>query len=79
MERVLSSFELAQDGRGRRAYVAWLEERANKAGAEIDQEAMQPSRRGWYLGKATFKNRLSKLIEKADQSSGKTRNRTGEA
>ena len=25
--RVLKSFELAEDGRGRRAYVAWLERR----------------------------------------------------
>jgi putative transposase len=28
MERVLAAFDLAEDGRGRRAYVAWLEQRA---------------------------------------------------
>jgi hypothetical protein len=32
MERVLRAFELAKDGRGRRAYVAWLEARAATAG-----------------------------------------------
>jgi putative transposase len=79
MERVLRSFELAQDGRGRRAYVAWLEARANNAGGEIDEAAMQAIRRGWYLGKATFKDRLMKLMEKAGETSGGTRKRTGEA
>jgi hypothetical protein len=79
LERVLRSFELAQDGRGRRAYVAWLEARANNAGGKIDEEAMAAIRRGWYLGKETFKDRLLKLLEKTGQATGSTRNRTGEA
>jgi REP element-mobilizing transposase RayT len=79
MDRVLRSFELAQDGRGRRAYVSWLEARANNAGGEIDEEAMAAIRRGWYLGKETFKDRLLKLFEKPGQTSGGARNRTGEA
>ena len=58
MERVLRAFELAQDGRGRRAYVAWLEARAGNPNGEIDDEAMAAIRRGWYLGKETFKDRL---------------------
>ena len=79
MDRVLRSFELAEDGRGRRAYVAWLEARAANAGGKIDEEAMQAIRRGWYLGKDRFKDRLLKLLEKAGRGSGGTRNRTGEA
>ncbi len=79
MDRVLRSFELAQDGRGRRAYVAWSEARADNAGGEIDEEAMAAIRRGWYLGKQTFKDRLLELLEKPGQTGGGTRNRTGEA
>ena len=79
MERVLRSFELAQDGRGRRAYVAWLEARANTAGGKIDEEAMAAIRRGWYLGKETFKDRLLKLLDKPGRTSVGTRNCTGEA
>lgn len=76
MERVLRSFELAQDGRGRRAYVAWLEVRAANTEGRIDEEAI---RRGWYLGKESFKDRLLKLLEKSSRASGGARNRTGEA
>ena len=79
MDRVLRSFELAQDGRVRRAYVAWLEARAANAEGKIDEEAMQAIRHGWYLGKDSFKDRLLKLLEKTGQTSGSTRNRTGEA
>ncbi len=79
MERVLRAFELAQDGRGRRAYVAWLEARAANAKGKIDDEATAAIRRGWYLGKETFKDRLLKLLDKAVQPSGTNRNRTGEA
>lgn len=79
MDRVLRSFELAQDGRGRRAYVAWLEARAANAEGKIDEEAMQAIQHGWYLGKDSFKDRLLKLLEKTGQTSDSTRNRTGEA
>jgi len=79
MDRVLRSFELAQDGRGRRAYVAWLEARAANVEGKIDEEAMQAIRRGWYLGKESFKDRLLELLEKPGQASGRSRNRTGEA
>ena len=63
MDRVLRAFELAQDGRGRRAYVSWLEARAANDEGKIDETAMQAMRRGWYLGKETFKDRLLKLID----------------
>ena len=46
---------MANDGRGRRAYVGWLEARAANDGGKIDDEASQAIRRGWYLGKDSFK------------------------
>ena len=63
-DRVLRAFELARDGRGRRAYVAWLEARAANDGGAIDAEATKALKRGWYLGKESFKDRLLKLLEK---------------
>ena len=73
-DRVLRAFELAQDGRGRRAYVAWLEARAANDRGKIDEEAMRALLRGGYLGKETFKDRLLKLF---DPSSGNEVERTG--
>ena len=52
LDKLLRAFELSQDGRGRRAYVAWLEARAASDGGRIDDDAMQAMRRGWYLGKS---------------------------
>ncbi len=63
-DRLLWAFELAGDGRGRRAYVAWLEARAANEGGKIDEAAMQELRRGWYLGKPDFRERLLQLFEK---------------
>jgi putative transposase len=74
--RVLGAFELARDGRGRRAYVEWLEERA-KLGGELSEAAMQALRRGWYLGEMTFRDRLLGLLEKP--VSRRELNRSGEA
>ena len=63
--RILRASNLAEDGRGRRAYVAWLEGRAANHGGKIDEEASQAIRRGWYLGKDTFKNKLLKILERS--------------
>jgi hypothetical protein len=63
-DRVLRAFELARDGRGRRAYVAWLEARAANDRGAIDGEATKALKRGWFLGKESFKDRLLKLLEK---------------
>lgn len=79
MDRVLRAFELAQDGRGRRAYVAWLEARAVDDNGNIGEEAMQALRRGWYLGKDTFKDRLLKLLENPAARPVSGRSGTGEA
>lgn len=76
LDRVLGAFELAKDGRGRRAYVAWLEARAEKGG-EIDQQAMKELRRGWYLGEPTFADKLRALVE--DETDGNTEGRDGTA
>lgn len=65
VERVLNSFDLAKDGRGRRAYVAWLEARAANDGGNIDQVAQEALRRGWYLGEETFRDRLLALVDQA--------------
>lgn len=62
--RLLRAFELAGDGRGRRAYVAWLEARAANAKGKIDEEAMAALRRGWYLGETGFRDRLIAMVEK---------------
>ena len=78
MERVLRAFELAQDGRGRRAYVAWLEARAANDEGKIDEAAMLAIRRGWYLGKETFKDRLLKLLDREAENAPSGRSRSGE-
>lgn len=62
--RLLRAFELAGDGRGRRAYVAWLEARAAREGGRIDEKAMKALRRGWYLGEPTFGDRLLDMFKK---------------
>ena len=79
MDRVLSAFELAKDGRGRRAYVDWLEARAANDGGEIDEKAMQALRRGWYLGEEGFKNRLIKLLKGPVKRSASGKSHSGEA
>ena len=62
LDRVLGAFELAKDGRGRRAYVAWLESRAADGG-NVGEQAMKELRRGWYLGEPTFADKLRALVE----------------
>lgn len=54
MDRLLNAFAPAKDGRGRRAYVAWLEARAENDGGKVDAEAMKALRRGWDLGDPSF-------------------------
>lgn len=63
LERVLRAFELAQNGRGRQAYVDWLEARAANNSGKIDEPAMAALRRGWYLGDETFRSKLLGLLD----------------
>jgi REP element-mobilizing transposase RayT len=71
IERVMRAFELAEDGRGRRAYIEWLEARASNHGGEVDGKAMEALRKGWYLGEKSFKEKLLAMLELPDQASGK--------
>jgi putative transposase len=75
-ERVLKSFELAESGRGRRAYVDWLEARAANDDGNIDQGALDALRRGWYLGEETFRGRLLDLVDKAKGVKARKRQKT---
>ena len=63
-DRVLRAFELARDGRGRRAYVAWLEARAAEGG-KITPEATKALKQGWHLGPESFRDRLLGLLDGA--------------
>ena len=63
-DRALRAFELARDGRGRRAYVAWLEARAAEGG-KITPEATKALRQGWHLGPESFRDRLLALLDGA--------------
>lgn len=73
LDRVLRAFELAEDGRGRRAYVGWLEARAKEDGGKISEEPQAALRRGWYLGEESFKDKLLAMMEKAKRGKGTSR------
>lgn len=66
-ERVLAAFELAENGRGRRAYVDYLEKRAAEDGGKLSDAAMAALRSGWYLGDATFREQLLGLVKKGSR------------
>ena len=67
-ERVLAAFELSKDGRGRRAYVNYLEKRAKESKGKLSPEAMKALRRGWYLGDESFRDRLLALVEESSKT-----------
>ena len=67
LDRVMAAFELAQDGRGRRAYVDYLEKRATDNGGNLAEAAMVALRSGWYLGDETFRDKLLGLVEKGSK------------
>ena len=62
--RVLRAFQLAESGRGRRAYAAYLEKRSNDPEAVCSDESLKELRRGWYLGNDSFKDQV--LVAVAD-------------
>lgn len=78
-ERVLRAFELAEDGRGRRAYVAWLEARVAEDGGKINDEAQAALRRGWYLGEESFKDKLLAMVDRARRGDKPRKAKTGVA
>jgi putative transposase len=65
------AFDLAQDGRGRRAYVNYLEKRASENGGNLSEAAMASLRGGWYLGDERFRDQLLGLIKKGSKLLGK--------
>jgi REP element-mobilizing transposase RayT len=73
LERVLAAFELAQDDRGRQAYVDWLEARAANQEGKIDETAMAALRRGWYLGDETFRTQLLCLLDQVGSAKPRAR------
>lgn len=56
--RVLEEFRLSPEGRGRRAYVGYLETRAKDREGTLTDESLEELRRGWYLGDEAFRDRV---------------------
>ena len=79
MDRVLEAFALAKEGRGRRAYVEYLERRASEDGGNLSEAAMSALRRGWYLGDGNFRDRLLSLVEKGSKALRKSGSHQGAA
>ncbi len=69
-DRILRASNLANDGRGRRAHIKWLEARAANDGGEIDEETTQAIRRGWYLGNSRFKDKLLGMLDNSSVRRG---------
>jgi REP element-mobilizing transposase RayT len=75
-DRVLDAFHLDLRHRGRKAYVAYLQRRAEENGGDLSDEAMRELRKGWYLGSDGFRDQLvnqindvsGKLIKKGSVS-----------
>jgi hypothetical protein len=63
--RVLEAFRLSPEGRGRRAYAGYLEERARDREGTLTDESLGELRRGWYLGEESF---AEKLLSRLDGS-----------
>jgi hypothetical protein len=76
---VLDAFKLGHDRRGRNSYVAWLEARACADGGRIEEAAMEALRRGWYLGKESFNDKLLGLMDKAKSGSRRKDSHAGGA
>lgn len=71
--RVLKAFQLATDARGGRAYADWLEARASNPGGAIDEKAQAALRRGWYLGRESFRDRLLEMMAGAKAGAARPR------
>ena len=76
---MLEAFALAKTGRGRRAYVEWLELRAGEGRGRLSDEAMRAMRKGWYLGEDSFRDKLLALLEKGAKAVKTRGSHTGSA
>jgi hypothetical protein len=56
--KVLGAFDLSVEGRGRRAYAGYLDERARDRDGALSDESLKCLRRGWYLGDESFRDRV---------------------
>jgi len=65
MDRLLRAFELAEDGRGRRAYVAWLEARASENGGRSTTRHRPRCSGVGILGRRGFKDKLLAMVKRA--------------
>ena len=61
--RVMRAFRLSEDGRGEKAYAGYLEARAKDQKGVVSDEALAELRRGWYLGEATFGEKVLATIK----------------
>ena len=78
-ERVLMAHQLAQDARGRRSYVDYLEARAATQGGKFSPAATAALRRGWYLGDDSFRDRLLAMVHKPGKTIRQRGSQTGPA
>jgi len=56
--RVLEAFRLTPEGRGRRAYAGYLEERGKDREGTLTDGSLKELRRGWYLGDDPFRDKV---------------------
>ncbi len=63
----MAASELAQNERGRRAYVDYLEKRAEDNGGNLSKASMAALRGGWYLGDETLRDQLLELVKKGSK------------
>ncbi|MCU0796203.1 MAG: transposase [Akkermansiaceae bacterium] len=78
-DRVLEAFRLSPDGRGKRAYAGYLEERAKDREGVLTDESLAMLRRGWYLGDETFAKKLLSNLDAAVSKKRRARSLRGDA
>ncbi|MEP4077375.1 hypothetical protein [Haloferula sp.] len=78
-EKVLGAFDLSMEGRGRRAYSGYLEERARDREGVLSDESLRQLRRGWCLGDDTFRDKVLDALAGGIRSKRRKGNVTGGA
>jgi putative transposase len=61
--RVLRALRLSEDVRGEESYAGYLEARAKDQKGVVSDKALAELRRGWYLGEATFGEKVLAAIK----------------
>jgi REP element-mobilizing transposase RayT len=78
-DKVLGAFDLSVEGRGRRAYTGYLEERARDREGALSDESLRILRRGWYLGDEDFRDRVLDALAAGMRPRRRTGSVTGDA